>query len=1238
MRKHLLPRVAAILHRLVGVAIFSTLGLVLIVPAVRAVVTVDQTPLTAQAPVSPNIVLMLDDSGSMAWNFMPDLCFLQGVSCSSGTLSQQPNNSALINAANNGVYYNPTVTYTPPPQVNGASYANSPAFTRAWADGFRQSASVDISDYANSNRYAYLPSNVVVYPAVYDAFSNGAGLGLGYSNIALSTVNTSKTQTITITTTTEDQCQTAYQNDPASAGAGYTYSNGTCSWLDYFHYFQFSTGPASGPYTVYYVAPATQGCGTQTNCFLETDTSGAAAPPGIPAGLNIANWFSYYRTRILAAKSGLMAAFNTLPASVRLGFSSIDGNNLSFITSLKFWQKNSFYIADVEPFDQNCVASPTSPCAPGQAGTQRANFWSWVIGENASGGTPLRLALDTVGQYYQSTQPWQNSDTDPTALACRQAYTILTTDGFWNENASSWGNVDGSAGPKIVGPNGQSYQYSPVGPYSDSYSDTLADVAMKYWEQDLQPSIPNEVPPSAEDPAFWQHMATFTLGLGFDPVGISPSGTTIPQIFNWADGGTPIGGFSWPQPGANSIYNIADLAHAAVNGHGGFFSAKSPQAFASGIQDAIKRVVERAGSGASLAANSTKLDVGTVTYQALYFTGKWKGDLYAYSVNPNTGAIATAPTWIASKMLPSWSNRNIWTYNPSGRSATQQFVTFSSPSSLSIAEQNALGPDATTQQTIINYLRGDSSNEQKNNGTLRNRDTPLGDIVDSQPVYEGAPDPNLYYGKSFSGSDSYQTFAANYATRSPVIWVAANDGMLHAYDAGTGAEVFAYVPAAVITSGLSSLSNPSYGSSSVPHQMFNDGELTIADAWFGNGSSGGWHTVLVGTTGRGPAKAVYALDVTTPSSPVLLWERSAGDGQANSNYIGQIVGKPVIAQTANGSWSVLIGNGYNSLANTAALLQFDLQTGALSVHTTDNTTNNGLAAPVVWQADPTNAVGTTAYAGDLYGNVWSFDLSTSTSSGTKLFVARDANGAAQPITAGMLAGQDPQTGNLWLFFGTGRYLNQSDLTNLQTQTWYGIIVQPGPSQPLTLVSNLVNGRAALVQRTITAEVEPNPQANPPTLGARAISLGTNGDMNGKSGWYIDLVSPTLGVQGERMVTPNQFQGNLLIGTTKIPQASDPCNPSGVGWIMAISPFTGTNPPQVFFDVNGDGQFNSADMLSVGGQLVAAAGVGFNSIPNNPIFVGNTMLVSFDNASTGSIRTAGSVGQIGRVSWRELVTH
>jgi type IV pilus assembly protein PilY1 len=1253
---------------LLGKLLYSSLSVwmlgVVYTPALAATVTVDQAPLIIQKSLPPNVTLMLDDSGSMAWDYMPDW----------GYLSDTTTNDGPRDASINGTYYNPSVTYSLPPKADGTLYPNSPGLTGAYNDGFLDSSLVDITSYQS-------PTQNFPYYETLSLASNITSPSSCSSGYALTKVGSSY------------QCvKSGRSNQTPTCSSGTLSTDRSQCVISSKNFFTYVTGP-TGSYVRNYV-------GSTGDCAHLSTTNQAVCTDSAAAQQNVANWFSYYRFRILMAKSGLMNSFSTLDSTFRVGFGSINGTNDSGLPSAISTYNNT-NIAQVAPFGD------------GTSGSQKSNFWNWVIGINPNNSTPLRVALDAVGQYYSSSQPWVGMSSDPdyttaagnTELACRQSYTILTTDGFWNEsNPPTPGDVDGTSGTTVTGSNGQSYTYKPALPYQDggsttttttnsfsqtgltsaqctasynsaqgasnyswtaattgrharpsqcsynytqtttstvSYSNTLADVAMKYWETDLQPSVANEVPTNAEDPAFWQHMTTFTLGLGFTPQ--YADGTPIPmdQVFAWADGDNSkaISGFTWPQPSADSINNIADLAHAAVDGHGGFYSATSPQAFSNGLKDALKRASERVGTGASLAANSTQLQTGTVAYQANYWTAKWKGDLKALAVNSTTGAIATAASWTASGSLPTPASRNVMTYNPTA-AAGSQFVAFKVGATgtlpaISSAQLTALGSSSSAQTNMINYLRGDASKEMSNGGSYRNRDTSIGDIVNSQPVYAGAPNPNQFTTESFTGSSAFAQYASDNANRAGTVYVAANDGMLHAFDAGTGAEKFAYLPGAVIKAGVSALSDPNYGGT-VAHSFFDDGELTVADAYIG--STATWKTVLVGTTGRGVAETVYALDITDPANVKFLWERSAADGLTNSNYIGQMTGKPVIAQTASGTWSVLMGNGYNSAAGKSALLQFNLVDGTLNVHATTDTT--GLAAPAVWMDPSGNGVSTMAYAGDANGDVWSFALNTSagtsatatpSSSGVQLFIAKDASGTVQPITAGMLAGKDPNTGNIWVFFGTGRYLTSTDLANLNTQSWYGLIVQSGTSGLAVTVAS--TRTANLVKRSITDEVG---NGRAVTTLAAAAAAGTS--ITGKSGWYIDLLSPTgtggaAVQQGERMVTPNQFQGNLLLGTTRIPLASDSCNPSGRGWIMALDPFTGTNPSANFFDLNGDGKVDSSD--SVNGK--PAAGIGFTSLPNNPIFVGSTMLTSFDNGSTSSIQTSNSTSGTQRVSWRELVT-
>lgn len=964
-------------------------------------------------------------------------------------------------------------------------------------------------------------------------------------------------------------------------------------------------------------------------CHSISDDSGHVDDAGnsLTVGENIANWFSYYRKREYMAKSGLMNAFATLDPTTRFGFGSINSRNSSAIPS-SIRTSTTPRLAKVTPFGSGANSS------------QRSAFWNWLDGIPSNGGTPLRRSLKTIGEYYKKADPWrsgsiENPSNPQEELSCRQSYTILMTDGYWNGSGPGVDNADNPNSIKRrTGPAGQCFEYPEASsgssclappsevPYVGSHSNTLADVAMKYWLDDLRPNSENRVPTSVEDPAFWQHMSTFTVGLfGKDAglPGVTPSGTTGADIGLWALNGSAPSNFNWPKPSGSSVNTISDLVHAGINGRGGFYSAGDPEAFQRGLQDALRRVQERVGTGASLAANSTRLDTGTTTYQSTYFSGRWQGNVRAFSVDPDTGAVSAVPDWSAADSLPAWDSRSIKTCNPCGVSADNTVVDFQF-GNLSTAQKSALNDSSG----LVDYLRG-----QEGNLAYRTRNTALGDIINSQPVFVGKPNPNLYVSREFTGSADYPGFAATNTSRVSLLWVAANDGMLHAFDTNTGAEVFAYLPNAVIlphsfdlnndgtdnnVNGIKDLASPNYGSGAVAHQSFNDGELTVADAYDGTN----WKTVLVGTTGRGVARAIYAVDITDPSAPVPLWERAAEDGKSDSGWIGQIIGKPVIAQTSDGSWSALMGNGYNSAGGKAALLQFDLFTGALNVHETSAAGSNGLAQPAVHIGDGESNVSTVAWAGDLNGVVWEFDLSCSLGC---TGAVRFNEPGGRPITAGMLSGINPDNQDVWVFFGTGKYVASSDLADNSKQRWYGLIVEG---------DNSVDGLSAdadLVERSILEEQA----ASSDEVGARVLEEDS-GEISGKSGWYMPLVSPGGTGQGERMITPNQFQGSLLLGVTRIPGSNDPCNPSGRGWIMAVDPFTGGSPEETFFDRTGDSQFNDDDKLN--DQVVG--GIGFGVIPNNPIFVGDIMLVSFDDASTSSIATSRAAAGTIRTSWRELV--
>ena len=292
---------------------------------------------------------------------------------------------------------------------------------------------------------------------------------------------------------------------------------------------------------------------------------------------NYANWYSFHRTRSKAAKAGASYAFSDLGNNVRVGFETIwhlyngsrDGMDIPV-------ERNNGLFEDV-------AGAPN-----------RSDWFEELFDAQAVNGTPLRPALDEVGEYFEdndSDGPWGPEDTDD-QITCRQNFAILTTDGYWNTGGTSVGNSDNTNGPMHTSPSGFTLQYTPAAPWMDSWDNTLADVAMHYWKNDLRTDMANNVPTNSADPAFWQHMVTFGISIGLQ-------GTLDP-----ADG---LPG-SWPNPmDTEDNERIDDLWHAAVNGHGEFVAATNPEEFAEGLKAALSSIIERTGSSSTCRSTAPRL-------------------------------------------------------------------------------------------------------------------------------------------------------------------------------------------------------------------------------------------------------------------------------------------------------------------------------------------------------------------------------------------------------------------------------------------------------------------------------------------------------------------------------------------------------------------------------------------------------------------------------------------------------
>lgn len=733
-----------------------------------------------------------------------------------------------------------------------------------------------------------------------------------------------------------------------------------------------------------------------------------------------------------------------------------------------------------------------------------------------------------------------------------------------------------------------------------------------------------------------------------------------------------------------------------ANGDGlpdNYFFANNPAKLYEILGKALKRVVRTESSATSIATNSTRLDTESAVFQARFKSGDWYGQLLSFEILAD-GSIGDA-IWDAAEVLDTQAAaaRSIFTWVPP---AAQPWTTSDYPGApfqyaeLNSNEKAALdGTDGLGIERVA-YLRGDRSYEILNGGTFRDRVHVLGDIVNSNPYYVSGPDyryfslprahnatPPAEPATDVCGLDdtiveacTYNDFrhSSSYAGRTPTVYVGANDGMLHAINANTGEELFAYVPSGVY-SNLAMLTSPAYGSTT-PHHYFVDGSVNVNDAWFKKADepANAWHTVLVGALGAG-GKGVYALDITSPETfgaTDVLWEY---DG-AGDDDLGSTIGQPTVVRLNDHNWYVVFANGYESTSGLPVLYLIRLDATSFVEGTTvfkikpqgvvssctinQEIVSNGLSTPVpvdvVRWDDVDNAyvsghdrVTDYIYAGDLCGELIKFDLTDINSSswnGQVLFTATDGQGHIQPITDRPDVGTSPQSGQL-IYFGTGTFFRDGDnnVASVDTDTintFYAIRdAQRLPKDNFAAVI-----RDNLVQQSIIYQDTSDGKM------VRAVSQNPvdYSDTGGKQGWYLNLVPPSGVPEGERVVSRPLLRDGRIIFTTLIPAPQDePCEFGGTGWLMELDATEGGRLNMTVLDINGDGLFNDEDFVTVtvNGNTVKVPVSGLRStigIISTPgiIEAGRTeyKYTSGSSGTIGVITEKNSSGH-GRKSWKEL---
>lgn len=1127
------------------------------------------------AGVPPNLMLTLDDSGSMAFRHMPEDKFAADTYATtnpilSNTVIWDPRDTyqvgtnfigtvpgnaattswvvmALRSADTNTIYYNPQIQYKPWASPTGAAYS----------DG--------VSRLTDSP----------VAAAYLDPINPTTG---GTINLTSYTGTSTKSNWCTPTST-------------SSAGCSSVANNSSSLHHDPGVYFVLNKSATTGLYlsltaTASYSAFSIN-TGTSFSKYSgRVDCSGATGTGGCTQAQerqNFANWFTYYRTRNLMVRGSMLEAFvtvdtttvdpstGTIPVKFRLGFGRINKGSASVdsINTTVIESSTTYHTGGVRDFTT----------------ARKVDLYGWLGVLPASGGTPLVEALDTIGKYYSRTDsqgPYTDnpggSNTVSTNKTCRRSYTILATDGYWNGPGVSVGNQDntsGSVGGVVI--------YTPSRPFMDGSSNTLADVAMKYWKTDLQPAMDNNVPfvQALDNLSNWQNMTNFTVGLGVRG-NLNPA-VDLPALI--------AGTKSWGAPTSSTTApNIDDLWHAALNSRGQYFSVKDPQSLANSIKSVLNSAAGQAGNTAGVATAATVLNATNRKYSASFLPGVWSGDVNALPLDNN--GQAGVSVWTAASRMPAWNARNIVTWD-AGLS-TPASVPFAW-TSLSAANKAALGGSGSS--ALIDFLWGDHSKEGLGNPyRLRmggdGKPFILGDIVDANPVLVKGSFDGGYGGLNLGGASGYSNFLATKAARVAVLFAGANDGMLHAFKdtmAATpasaltdGQEIFAYVPRTVYPN-LNLLANPNYGGS-VPHQFFVDGPLRESDAYVNapGASSPSWRNYLIGSLGGG-GRAVFALDVTDSANlgvNSVRWELSS----ANDSDLGYVMEPIEVGVLPNGQWVAIFGNGFSSGGGNGILFVVNLQTGAITKLAVDSSTNNGLGGVAV--AHDSLGQITNVYAGDLNGHLWKFNYdptqpSMFKKSGdgvTPLFTATDALGGVQPITSSPAVFDNPAGGKI-IVFGTGRLFSANDVSNTLAQTVYGIFDSPATTVfPIT--------RANLAAHTLTSFAGTG-------SAAAKIFYGLTGSpvTAGQLGWYLDMAGA---LPGGRVVYPTQnvsFDTALVSLVAPVQGALGVCDSSsGVGIDLTLPVGGALIPSNPMYDTNGDGLITSADNTTAIGYKTTADGI------------------------------------------------
>ncbi len=1054
--------------------------------------------------------------------------------------------------------------------------------------------------------------------------------------------------------------------------------------------------------------------GTCWNLNDETRKFGCTEEMDGSQKIQFAHWFTYWRSADYATRGMLGKLFDGLNSrgvldkfrfaiSRREGSagSSVDGfYSVANSTGASKAERSASLLATI----RNIIYSSQSNFAQ-----------SWE-----ARGTNYRLNRDDA---------YQDGSGQP-IRSCRRNYEIIITPDY---SGLSWANLGLYMSPRdtdVELPDQVSYtDTSGVArsvPYPDrrNQQSTWSQVGAEGWVTDLRTDLRDTLLPGVQDPATWQHVVRYIVGPNAEGGDVFPKGAIDPVTAATLAGNATRNN-QWPTLPPSTRVDFRptydDLWHLALNSHGYFYPSNNVSDAVANLLNAFSDVLVRNVAGSAAATNTASLEQGGEIYLATV-ESNWKGHMRAYDINRTINSANKTILsvdygtirWDLAEQVssPPHSERKIATYSGLAGvpfrwdrigNAAQSLLKTSVPTG--ITDADAYGGK------LLEYLRGSGECEEGAGSTCnsgvpyafrrRNLDSTrldaysasnpngrnvLGDIANSNPWYVPPP----VAGRSDVDYPGYNAFRIASKSRPNVIYVGANDGMLHAVKASDGTELFAYVPS-FVNANLYQLASPSYG-----HKFYVDGSPFSADVDIGS-TSNNWKTVLAGGVNKG-GMGYYLLDVTDPANNTeanaassdsshagwVLWEFTHPDlyytyNMAAADHRGQArqIVRVHDATLDNGKWAMIVGNGYPSNSDKQACLFVvylsgpsgdsgtwvegtdyrKLCAGNANYTSSGGLDTNGLSTPTPYDIDGDGKVDV-VYAGDLNGNLWKFDLSASNnvnwSVGSPVFVAKSAAGVRQPIISppevfphivGTRIGQ-------LVLFGTGKYIEDTDRSNTDSQSFYGVW-----DRGLSGItrSNLY-GQTFTVETTSLQQIRKQSVKTIPTYCTAETLVDCPNDTvtmpapgtNAHLGWYWDMPEA-----GERLTGKMNLINGVIAFNTFYPATEtyteggvtktrlDPCQYGGDGWVMGLNAVNGYMEDQFsVFDVNRDGVVDSSDVRAAGVKIGAA--IGGTSFARG---IGGTRIGIFAPTALGTHSSEGSKTNIvintgtagsGRVSWFELL--